>query len=136
MDAPSRPLGITLLSLFFAFGAVMSGLTFFLLCFPGSRLDISWRLNPRAHESLSSLEWPALLLMSATSLACATAAVGLWRCARWGLWIALAILLLNLLGDSANAIFTGDLRPLIGLPIGGSMLFYLIWRRKLFSRPG
>ena len=114
----------------------MSGLTFLLLLFPRSALDLSWRLNPRAHEALSSLGWPALLLMGATCLACATAAVGLWRCTRWGLWTALAILIVNLLGDAGNALFTADKRALIGLPIGGMMIWYLVWRRRFFGGLG
>jgi len=112
----------------------MSGLTFLMLLFPGGPLDALWRLNPRAQEGLSSLGSPALLLMSATSLACITAAVGLWRCARWGMWTALAILAVNLIGDTGNAVVTGDKRALIGLPIGGLMIWYLLSERQRFAR--
>lgn len=97
----------------------MSGLTFLMLLFPGSPMDVMWRLNPRAHEGLSSLGWPVLLPMAVTSLACITALLGLWRCARWGLWTGLAILVINLMGDTVNALITRDKRALIGLPIGG-----------------
>lgn len=111
----------------------MSGLTFFLLLFPGSPLDVSWRLNPRAHESLSSFGWPALPLMGVTSLACATAAVGLWRCSPWGMWAAITLLAINLLGDTANVVATHDLRALIGLPVAGLLIWYLIKQRRLFT---
>jgi hypothetical protein len=104
-----------------------------MLLFPGSPLDVLWRLNPRAHEGLSSLGWPALLLMGVTSLACVTAALGLWRCTCWGLWAALAILSINLIGDLSNALITGDKRALIGLPIGGLMIWYLLSQRRLFA---
>ena len=110
----------------------MSLLTLLMLLLPGSPLDILWQLNPRAHQGLSSLGWLALLLMGATAVACTTAAVGLWRCARFGLWTALAILVINLLGDAGNAVITGDLRALIGLPVGGLMIWYLSRRRRLF----
>jgi hypothetical protein len=112
----------------------MSGLTFLMLLLPRSPLDAMWRLNPRAHEGLSSLGWPAPLLMAATSLACMTAALGLWRCARWGLWTAVAILTINLVGDTGNALITGDRRALIGLPIGGLMIWYLVRQRRRFAK--
>jgi len=112
----------------------MSGLAFVLLTFLGIRFDIAWRLNPHAHETLSALGWRAQLLMGATSLACATAALGLWRCARWGLWMAVVILAINLMGDAGNAIFTGDLRALIGLPVAGLMIWYLVRSRGIFVR--
>jgi hypothetical protein len=129
-----RPVGITLLSLFFVFGALMSGLAFVLLMFPGIPFDFAWRLNPGAHIALSALGWRALLLMSATSLACATAALGLWRCRRWGLWTAVAILVINLMGDTGNSLLLGDKRALIGLPIGGLLVWYLLSQRGRFVR--
>jgi len=110
----------------------MSGLTLLMLLFPGSPLDALWRVNPRAHQGLAVLGLRALLLMGATSLACAAAALGLWRCTRWGLWTALVILVINLSGDTGNAFLTGDKRSLIGLPIGGLMIWYLISRRQSF----
>jgi hypothetical protein len=112
----------------------MSGLTFLMLLFPGSPLDVLWQLNPRAHEGLDSLGWLALLLMAATSLACITAALGLWRCTRSGLWTAVAILAINLVGDAGNALITGDKRALIGLPIGGLVIWYLLSQRRRFAR--
>ena len=33
---------------------------------------------------------------------------------------------MNLVGDTFNAVFRGDLRTLIGLPIGGLMIWYLM----------
>jgi hypothetical protein len=39
--------------------------------------------------------------------------------------LGLVILLVNLVGDAANAILRHDYRPLIGIPIGGVMIFYL-----------
>jgi hypothetical protein len=40
--------------------------------------------------------------------------------------LAIGILAVNLAGDSMNAIFRHDLRTLIGLPIGGLMIWYLM----------
>jgi hypothetical protein len=41
----------------------------------------------------------------------------------------------NLVGDTFNAVFRGDLRTLIGLPIGGLMIWYLISERRASARP-
>ncbi len=128
-----RPVGITALSLFFVFGALMSGLTFLMLLFPGSVLEPLWRLNPRAHEGFAAMGPWAVLLMLVVCLACAVAAVGVWRCTRWGFWTALAILSMNLAGDTTNALITGDKRTLIGLPIGGFIIWYLLRQRRLFD---
>jgi len=111
----------------------MSGLTVLLLLVPGSALDVLWRLNPRAHEAFAAMGLPALLLMIVICSACITTAVGLWRCARWGFWMALAILSINLVGDASNALVTGDKRTLIGLPIGGFLIWYLLRKRHVFA---
>jgi len=129
-----RPAGITFLAGFFLFGTIMSGLTAVMLSFPGSFLEPLWRLNPRAREGFVAMGGSAILLMVLVCAACASAALGLWRCARWGLWTAVAILGINLAGDTANAFVLRDWRTLIGLPIGGAMLAYLIRQRRVFLR--
>lgn len=63
--------------------------------------------------------------MATVGTGCAAAAIGLWRGARWGTRIALIILSLNIIGDLTNAFVRHDYRALIGLPIGGAMIFYL-----------
>ena len=133
MTYPSRPLGITALSFFFVFGAVMSGLAAVMLVFPGSALELLWRLNPRAREGFAAMGLWAVLLMAGVCVACATAALGLRRCRRWGYWAALAILSINLAGDTTNALIAHDWRTLIGLPIGGAMIAYLLTKRSAFA---
>jgi hypothetical protein len=128
-----RPLGITALSLFFVFGFAMSGLAAVMLLFPGSALEPLWRLNPRAREGFAGMGAWAVLLMGAVCVACATAALGLWRGTRWGYWTALAILSVNLAGDTLNVFIARDWRTLIGLPIGGTMIAYLVSRRRWFA---
>lgn len=130
MTLRNRPLGITAISLFFLFGALMSGLAAVMLLFPGSVLEPLWRLKPHAQQEFAAMgAWP-LLLMAAVCVACVTAAVGLWRCTRWGFWTALAILGVNLVGDTVNAIVEHDWRTLIGLPIGAAMILYLLAQQR------
>lgn len=119
---------------FFAFGATMCGLTIALLLFPGSVFDSLWRLNPEAHSAFQSFGGWAILLMLGVGLGCALAAIGLWNGARWGVRLAVLILSVNILGDLINVLLRHDYRALIGLPVGGAMIFYLAfafgWRKK------
>jgi hypothetical protein len=133
MTHPSRPPGITVLGLFFGFGALMSGLAAVMLLFPESVLEPLWRLNARAREGFAAMGWWGVLLMAAVCLACGMAALGVLRCQRWGYWIALAILSINLAGDAANAVIAHDWHTLVGLPIGGAMIVYLVMKRNTFT---
>jgi len=114
-----------LLALFFAFGACMCALTIWLLLFPGGALDSLWRLNPEAHAAFQRIGGLLILLMVIVGVACALAAIGLARNAKWGRWLGILILAANLLGDLTNAFVRHDLRTLIGVPIAGAMIFYL-----------
>ncbi len=123
------PAGIAALSVFFAFGAAMSGLTAILLVFPGSPLDAIWNLNPVARDELARIGVWAVALMLLVCIACACAAIGLWKGAVWGRRLAIGILVANLVGDVTNAIVRSDPRTLIGIPIAGAMIAYLLSRR-------
>jgi hypothetical protein len=111
---------------FFAFGATMCLLSVMLLVFPGTKLDSLWSLNPDAHVAFQSLGGWSILLMVVVGAGCALAAIGLWRAAIWGVQLAVAILFCNIIGDLVNALMRRDYRSLIGLPIAGAMIFYLI----------
>ena len=119
------PLGLRLLGIFFGFGAFMCALTIVLLLFPGTALDVAWRLNPEAQRLFQSLGTLSILLMAVVGSGCGAAAVGLFRGARWGQVLGLVLLLANLVGDAANAILRHDYRTLIGIPVGGIMIAYL-----------
>jgi hypothetical protein len=106
----------------------MSGLAYILLLFPGSAFDSVWRLNPQAQEGFRRMGPWAVVLMATVCAACALAARGLWILAPWGRRLALGILTVNLIGDLGNALLRGDLRTLIGLPIGGALIAYLLRR--------
>jgi hypothetical protein len=124
-----RPVGLILLTAFFVFGALMAFLAFLGLLLSGGFLEPIWRLNPDAHRALRELGVWGMLLMVAVAIACALAAIGLWIQKQWGRRLAVGILGINLLGDVLNAVVRGDLRTLIGIPIGGAMIFYLLRAR-------
>jgi hypothetical protein len=132
MNSEERlPLGIKLLSIFFAFGAAICLLTIVMLLFPDGRLEPIWRLNPDAHTAFQQIGRWSILLMAVVGSACALASVGLATRARWGHRLALGILSFNLLGDLVNAFVRHDFRTLIGLPIGGTMIAYLLIRGRV-----
>jgi hypothetical protein len=110
---------------FFAFGATMCILAVMLLVFSGTKLDSLWNLNPDAHVAFQSLGIWSILLMLAVGTGCALTAIGLCRGTLWGIRLALAILLVNVIGDLVNVVMRHDFRSLVGVPIAGAMIFYL-----------
>ncbi len=121
-----RPVGVTLLTAFFGFGALMAFLAFLGLLLSDGFLEPIWRLNPDAHRALTELGAWGMLLMALVAIACSLAAIGLWIQTQWGRRLAVGILAINLLGDVLSAVTRGDLRTLIGIPIGGAMILYLL----------
>jgi len=104
----------------------MCALTVGLLLFPGSALDSLWRLNPDARLAFNSLGYWSVVLMLTVGTACLFAAIGLWRARPWGTWLALIILSINMLGDLTNVFVRHDYRGLIGVPVAGAMIFFLL----------
>jgi len=68
--------------------------------------------------------------MVTVGVGCAFAAIGLWQGVLWGIRLALVILSLNIIGDLFNALVRHDYRALVGLPVGGTMIFYLARQTK------
>ena len=130
MSQERAPLGIKLLSAFFAVGAAICLVTISALLFPGGAFEPIWRLNPEAQAQFQKIGKLSILLMFVVGSACASAALGLATRARWGRPLALGILIVNLVGDLLNAFVRHDLRTLIGLPIGGAMIAYLLSARR------
>lgn len=124
-----RPVGLTALTVFFAAGTIPSTASAIALAVPGAWSDAMWRLKPEAPGQFASMGPWAVPLMVVVAMACAGAAVGLWKRRRWGHRLAIGLLSINLLGDTANAVVRHDWRTLIGLPIGGAMLAYLLSHR-------
>ena len=124
-----RPRLITALSIFFMLGAVISLTASISLLRPNSFLEWMWRLNPRAHQHLSSLGLWAVALLGSVSLFCAAAAIGLWRESRWGYGIAIGLMVINLIGDVTNVVLGTEPRAIVGVPIAAAILIYLIHNR-------
>jgi hypothetical protein len=121
-----RSRGVFALGVFFAFGALMSLGAAISLLSAGSPLEPMWRLNPDARRGLAAIGRWGILLMVAVSAACAGSAAGLWMRAGWGRRLALGVLTVNLIGDLLGALIRHDSRTLLGLPIGGALIAYLL----------
>jgi hypothetical protein len=126
-----RPVVTILFVIFFAAGALICLVTMLALAFPESFLEPIWRLKPEARIQFRELGHVAsIALMALVGTACGLAAIGLARNADWGRRLALAILVVNLVGDSLNAWLRHDSKTLIGLPIGGLMIWYLVKKQR------
>lgn len=132
----ARPAGVTALAALFAFGALASGLSSVSLLTPGGALEPMWRLNPRAHASFQTLHLWGPLFLGGLALVCTTTALGLIRGKSWGYRLAIALLVINFIGDFANAALGVEHRAIFGLPVAGLLLWYLFSRRVrgYFSR--
>lgn len=104
----------------------MCTFTIALLLFPGTALDILWRLNPDAHAAFQSIGDWSIAIMFVVGSSCLFAAIGLCRGTIWGACIAVIILTANMAGDLFNAFFRHDYRALFGLPVAAAMIFYLV----------
>lgn len=119
-----------MLVLFFAAGALICLVTMLALAFPGRFLEPIWRLKPDARLEFQKIGDASVALMAVVGVACGLAAVGLAKNAEWGRRLAIGVLIVNLVGDSFNALLRHDPRTLIGLPIGGLMILYLVTKKR------
>jgi len=126
-----RSLGTILLIIFFAAGALICLVTMLALAFPGSFLESIWQFKPEARVQFLQIgRGASIALMAVVGAACGSAVIGLARNAEWGRRLAIAVLAVNLIGDSLNALLRHDPKTLIGLPIGGLMIWYLSRARR------
>jgi uncharacterized membrane protein (UPF0136 family) len=132
-EAGRRSVGTTLLVIFFTAGALICLVTMLALAFPGGFLEPIWRLKPDALE-FQKIGSASVALMAVVGTACGLAAIGLARNAEWGCRLAIGVLAVNLVGDSLNALLRHDPRTLVGLPIGGLMILYLLKKRRSAER--
>lgn len=121
---------VTAFAAFFALGACIAFVAAAALLTPGGFLEPIWRLNPRAQFAFASLGKWSIVLMSCVSALCLSAAVGLRRRKRSGYYLAIAILIINLIGDTTNVLLGTEPRALIGIPIA-LILLWLLSRRSM-----
>jgi hypothetical protein len=124
-----RPLGITLLSVFFALGFLIALSTSIALLTPGGPLEPMWSLNPHVRQEFARLGVWALAILLPVAAACAAASVGLWLTRRYGYVVALLLIFVNLVGDLVNVLLGTEPRAAVGIPIAAAIAVYLLSRR-------
>src|SRR5262249_33621368 len=112
-----RPLGVTALACFFLFGVVASGVAVAALLTPCVPLEPVWRLNPRGHEGFVGMGAWAPMLLGVVTLSCAAAAYGFFTGRRWGYWLGVTLLLINVTGDIINTALGTERRAVFGVPV-------------------
>ena len=128
----ARPPGVIALIMLFVIGTCASFISAVSLTFPGSFLEPIWDLNPHARAGFSRVGSWAIVLMICVCIACLFTVVGLWRRRSWGYWLAVVMLVVNLCGDVVNVITGIEPRAIIGIPIVGMILAYLLRKRTRY----
>jgi hypothetical protein len=130
----NRPADVTALSLFFAFGAVISAITGAMLVLTGTGLVRNWTLFPSLQDSLAQTGKGAASWWGFACVACVVAARGLWRCSYWGYLTAFIFLFLLVAANLFDALLLHDwLRLLTSVAIGALLLWYLRTREHVFA---
>jgi len=132
VKSKGRSVGTTLLTILFSASALICLGVILALAFPESFLESIWRLKPEARiQFLQIGRGVSIALMIIVGGACGLSAIGLARNAEWGRSLALGVLIMNLIGDSLNALLRHDPKTLVGLPVALAMIWYLLRKRRV-----
>jgi hypothetical protein len=121
----TKPLGVFLIAIFFALATFILIAAGTALLFPGSKLEIVWKLYPARRALLMPYRiWlgPGFLALAAAMVA---ASRGCFLHRRWGWRLAVAIFAANGLGDAIQLFMDHILEGAIGVAAAGAILFYL-----------
>lgn len=122
----SRGFGFTAFGILLIFGAAMAMLAALTLLLPGTALDFAWRLNPVAQRQLADVGRPAGILLLDISVVLAIASVGWFRRRRWGYWLSVVLIGIQVLGNMGNMMMGQAMRGLAGAAISLALLVYLL----------
>jgi len=118
-------LAFTAIGVFLFVGALMASYAATTLLWPGTPLDRLWELNPKAYRQLVPLA-PMVGLLFLLLCAClVTAGLGWFRRRLWGWRLTVAIIAIQLLGDTFHCLQGDSLGGGVGVIIAGGLLLYL-----------
>jgi hypothetical protein len=123
------PCGMLAMGVFLLFGAAMACLAGTTLLWPGTVLDRTWALNPRAYRELAPLGWMVGITFLLLSAALFTAGVGWFRGRPWGWSLAVALIATQVLGNIVNLFLGHIAEGATGSIIAGALLAYLLLPR-------
>jgi len=117
--------GIITVGVFLIFATCAASYAALTLFWPGTVLDRAWSVNPYAHLRLALFGKTAGIPFLLLAAALAVAAVGWFRRRLWAWRLTVAIIVMQLLGDSVNLVIGDPLGGSLGLLIASALLFYL-----------
>jgi len=121
-----EPRGITAIGIFFCFAALMAALAGTTLVWRGTVLDRLWTFNAPAYAQLAPLDRTVGIPFLLFGVILLITAVGWLRHRRWGWYLGIAIIAIQLAGDMMN-LFLGQLvRGGVGVLIAGFLLVYML----------
>jgi hypothetical protein len=132
MDRPVTPYA---LAGFFALSTLLILAAGTSLLTPGGALDWIWTIKPAEHARLLAMGPVVGAGFLVLSLAMAAAAYGTFSRRRWGYRLAVAIFLVNGLGDAARGLSGGPAEGVIGVMVTAIILWWLSRSkvRRLFA---
>jgi uncharacterized membrane protein (DUF2068 family) len=123
---PAEPRGITAIGIFFCFAALMAALAGTTLVWRGTVLDRAWALNAPAYAQLAPLGRTIGIPFLIFSVILLITAVGWLRRRRWGWYLGVAIIVIQLAGDLMNLFLGWLVRGGAGVVIAGLLLIYML----------
>lgn len=120
-----RPASVFAIVIFLIMAAALSLVVGGALLAPQSPLAAVWRMKPRAELDFLRLGGMGVALMLVLALVAALTALGLWVGTKWGWWLAVTGLAVNMVGDAARALAVEPLAA-VGIPIAAVVLFILV----------
>lgn len=113
------------MGVFLFFGALMALLASTTLLWPGTSLDLIWKLNPNAYRQLSPLGRPAGIGFLILAVILAFAGTGWFKQKLWGWQLAVGVMGVQFLGDFANMFMGEVFKGAFGATIAGAIILYL-----------
>ena len=122
----AQPRGLTAIGIFLIFGMCAASLAAITLTWPGTPLDVAWKLNPHALVRLKALGPLAGIPFFLLAFSLGMAAIGWFRRCRWGWLLATIVIATQVLGDIVNAASGNLLQGIMGATIASGLLIYLL----------
>lgn len=114
------------LGLFFLFGTAAACTAALTLFWPGTLVDAVWRVKPDEFLTLRSVGRPVAVGFLALASICLLTAAGCFGRRKWGWWLALGMIGVNLASDAVALVITRSFDQAIGMLIASLILFWLV----------
>lgn len=126
----TRPIAISVIAAFLFAATLVSAIVGTSLLIPGTFLDRIWEVNKPAYAGFEALGRASGLLLLLLGIYTAFAGAGLIKGRKWGRWLAIALFVVNGVGDVVNLLRTRDwLKSGAGVLIAATFLFCLFRSR-------